>query len=45
MKCDIVYYQCGYSDVIGTLAEASMNAAVGQVKALPDYPTKGEVRN
>ena len=39
-----MYYQSGYSDIIGTLAEASVNEAVQQVKALPDYPAKGEVR-
>ena len=40
----LVYYQSGYSEVIGTLVEVSMNEAVEQVKALPDYPSKGEVR-
>ena len=39
----VVYYSGGYSEVVGRMAEDSMNNAVIEVKALPDYATKGEV--
>ena len=38
-----MYYSGGYSEVVGRMAEDSMNNAVIEVKALPDYATKGEV--
>ena len=38
-----MYYNSGYSDVIGRLVEVCMNEAVDQVKALPCYDTNGEV--
>ena len=38
-----VYNSCGYLDIVEELAQQSMQAAVEEVKSLPDYPTKGEV--
>jgi len=39
-----VYKDCGYMDIVDTAAEKSMQEAVEEVKLLPDYATKGEVR-
>ncbi len=39
-----MYYASGYSDIVGRMAEESMNAAVDEVKALPAYAENGEVR-
>ncbi len=39
-----MYYGSGYSDIVGRMAEESMNAAVDEVKALPAYAENGEVR-
>ena len=39
-----VYYEGGYVDIIGDKAEEAMNLAVDEVKALPEYIVKGEVR-
>ena len=37
-------YNChGYVDIVGRLAEQSMQGAVEEVQTLPDYPTSGEV--
>ena len=45
--CDIriisVYYEGGYSDIVGEKAEEAMNLAVEEVKGLPQYSVKGEV--
>ena len=38
-----VYNSLGYIDVVGRAAECSMQAAIEDVQALPEYPTKGEV--
>ena len=38
-----LYYGSGYMKIVGRLAEDSMNDAVGEVKALPDYSVNGEV--
>lgn len=38
-----MYYSGGYGEVVGRMAEDSMNNAVIEVKARPDYDTKGEV--
>ena len=40
-----VYNRHGYIGIVGDLAERSMQGAVEQVKALPDYPKDGEVIN
>ena len=40
-----VYDQHSYIEIVGRLAEQSMKSAVSEVKALPDYPAKGEVIN
>ncbi len=39
----IVYHVSGYSDIVGRMAEDSMNKAVDEVKAQPDYAANGEV--
>lgn len=39
-----VYSKSGYGELVGDLAEDAMNHAVSEVKALPDYGEKGEVR-
>ena len=38
-----LYYGSGYMEIVGKLAEDSMNDAVEEVKALPDYSVYGEV--
>ena len=38
-----VYHRNGYIDIVSEEAEMSMQAAVDEAKALPDYDTKGEV--
>ena len=38
-----VYYEGGYSDIMGEKAEEAMNLAVEEVKGLPEYSVKGEV--
>lgn len=38
-----VYNRHGYIDKVSRLAEQSMQKAVEEVQALPDYATKGEV--
>lgn len=39
----LVYNQCGYIDIVQVLAESSMQAAVEEIKALPEYSSEGEV--
>ena len=39
-----MYYSSGYCDIVGRLAEGSMNGAVDEVKALPGYAVNGEVK-
>ena len=39
----LVYNRHGYIEVVGQLAQDSMQAAVDEVQSLPEYPTKGEV--
>lgn len=39
----VVYCDGGYSEIVEKMTEDSMNDAVKEVKALPDYATKGEV--
>ena len=47
--CSHVHYACsvyehrGYRDVVSALAEESIQEAVDEVKALPSYPSEGEV--
>ena len=42
--CDVaVYNHHGYVDIISSEAEMSMQAAVEEVKCLPDYHSQGEV--
>ena len=38
-----VYNKNDYLGIVGEAAEKSMQSAVDEVKALPDYDTKGEV--
>ena len=38
-----MYNSRGYLDIVEELAQQTMQAAVEEVKSLPDYPTKGEV--
>ena len=38
----LVYYGSGYNEVVGRMVKDCMNKAVDEVKALPDYSTKGE---
>lgn len=38
-----MYYGGGYCDIVGMMAEDSMNNAVTEVKVLPDYAANGEV--
>ena len=40
-----MYYGSGYINVVGRMAEESMNGAVDEVKALPGYAENGEVTN
>lgn len=37
-----VYNRRGYIEVVGQLAQDSMQAAVDEIQGLPEYPTKGE---
>ena len=43
MTKNSVYHSSGYCDIIGMAAEKSMNSAVNEVKALPNYADNGEV--
>ena len=43
MLCYVVYNDGGYVDLVGRMAEESMNEAVIEVKSLPDYTSAGEV--
>ena len=38
-----MYNRHGYVDIVSRLAERSMQGAVEEVQALPEYSTKGEV--
>ena len=38
-----VYNRHGYIELVDRLAQHSMQAAVEEVQALPEYSTKGEV--
>ena len=39
-----VYKTCGYLRLAQEAAEASMQAAVDEVRSLPDYSERGEMR-
>ena len=39
----LVYNRCAYIDIVAGLAEKSMQAAVDEVKGLPEYSANGEV--
>ena len=39
-----VYNKNGYVELVANLADEVINCAVAEVKALPEYPEKGEVR-
>ena len=43
MLVHTVYRSLGYTDIVASAAEASMNLAVGEIKELPDYAQNGEV--
>lgn len=38
-----MYNRHGYVNIVGRLAEQSMQTAVEEVQTLPDYPENGEV--
>ena len=40
----VVYHSRSYIDVVSSVALKSMNAAVEEAKANPEYPSKGEVQ-
>ena len=40
----LVYKGCGYMDIVNTASEKCMQEAVEEVKLLPEYSSKGEVR-
>ena len=40
-----VYRTCGYLRVVDDVAKKSMQEAVDEVRALPEYAAKGEVSN
>ncbi len=40
----LVYSRNNYMDIVAVVADNSMQSAVEEVKALPEYSSKGEVR-